>query len=93
MTDEPVIYSFAELNKMAKQHERKLARQCFIRGKYLTLHVVYPYHIELSRIDTKDKLIEWIHHLSEKNWITPQLIRRIIDLVSKHFGFQVYVGA
>ena len=76
-----------------QRKEDLLKRQCFIRGRCLVLNARYPYEIGLDRIDTKEKALEWVHHLCEKDWITPQLIRRVLDLAAKHHGWKIYVGA
>ena len=42
-----------------------------------------PYEIELSRINTPAKLLEWVRHLSEKTWITAWHIHELVVTVAK----------
>ena len=51
------------------------------------------YWIAASRINTKEKLVEWIHHLCEKAWITPEHIRQLVDAAASINGWKVYVNA
>ena len=61
-----------------------------ISGKYLTLNVKGQYDIELSRINTEEKLLKWIFHLSEKQWVTREIIHEVIDKVAERFDLSVY---
>ena len=52
-----------------------------------------PYSIGLDRIDTNAKLIEWLQHLSEKDWFTASHVRQLIAItiricpdVQPHYG-------
>lgn len=47
-----------------------------------------PYAIELSRIDTPEKALAWVAHLSEKNWMKPHDTRHMIWLLCKHFDWE-----
>lgn len=44
------------------------------------------YLINFNRIDTEEKLLAWILHLSEKTWCTSQLIAQLICHWEVHFG-------
>jgi hypothetical protein len=45
------------------------------------------YEFELRRADTPLKLLEWLHHLSEKCWFDWQVARELIELVGDHYGW------
>lgn len=51
------------------------------------------YWIDANRINSKEKLVEWIHHLCQKTWITPEHIRQIIDGAAQLNGWKIYVNA
>jgi hypothetical protein len=51
------------------------------------------YWIDCGRINTKEKLVEWIYHLCEKNWITPEHIRQLIDGAAQINGWKIYVNS
>lgn len=44
------------------------------------------YEIETSRIDSPEKLIHWLHHLSQKTWFTPHICRDLIVVACDHMG-------
>lgn len=48
----------------------------------------WSYEIREDDVSTPEKLIEWIYHLTSKNWVTTDIIRRLIQLVSSHFGYK-----
>lgn len=50
------------------------------------------YFIEFNRIDNPIKLIWWIHHLCEKDWITKETIETLIEVTTKNMGIGMYEG-
>ena len=48
------------------------------------------YHIELSRIPDERGLCEWIHHLSEKGWVTGEIINEFIQVVFNEKKWVLY---
>jgi hypothetical protein len=60
------------------QGQKELARQIYETKDAIVLNVRCPYCIDKSQIDTPEKIIRWVVHLSEKNWMTSELIREFI---------------
>jgi len=56
------------------------------RNKSITLKP-WSYVIELNRIPTPEALLDWVWHLSEKNWMTTAYIRELIERVYKIKGW------
>jgi hypothetical protein len=56
------------------------------RNKSITFKP-WSYVIELSRIPTPEALLDWVWHLSEKNWMTTVYIRELIERVYKIKGW------
>lgn len=50
----------------------------------------YEYFIEWNRIDQPTKLIDWILHLTEKDWVTNRTIQELIYVVADKFKFNFY---
>ena len=48
------------------------------------------YDIELSRLDTPIKLYQWIVHLLEKNWITRDMLFRMVAICEIHFQYDAH---
>lgn len=40
------------------------------------------YDIELHQIDSHEKLLKWIFHLSQKTWMTATVIRRLCEIAA-----------
>jgi len=77
----------------AELEEKEWNKKIFVDGRYLSINAEgYPgsYDIELSEIDTPNKLLEWILHLIEKNWVTRDLLVHMIRVLEGHFGHNYY---
>jgi hypothetical protein len=48
------------------------------------------YEIELHQIDTHEKLLRWIFHLSQKTWMTATVIRSICEIASSSNEWNLY---
>ena len=48
------------------------------------------YEIELHQIDSHEKLLRWIFHLSQKTWVTATLIRRLCEIAAAQNGWNLY---
>jgi len=66
----------------------KEKRVVTIEGNCVVLRITYEYQIELNRINSHKKLIEWVRHLCTKPWVDGQVIKQLIDVVYKHFGWR-----
>lgn len=49
----------------------------------------YDGMIAWSRVDTPDKAIAWLLHLSHKTWFTREMCRDFIVVVSARFGWDM----
>jgi hypothetical protein len=57
-------------------------------GAYI--HKKGDYRIGTTRINTEVKLLKWIYHLSEKNWISREDIFFLIRRVGEDFGLDLH---
>lgn len=62
----------------------------YITHDSLVVNVRYPYTIELDRIDTPIKAYQWLVHLLEKNWITREVLFDMVDVLQRHFGYNLH---
>lgn len=44
-----------------------------------------PYMIEWARLDSPLKAVRWIHHLAGKPWLSPQMVKDLIETIMRHF--------
>lgn len=57
-----------------------MSKNIYVKDGYLTLDYGYPYDIELSRLDTPEKILRWVEQLSAKNWVTDSIIGAFVLL-------------
>jgi hypothetical protein len=63
------------------RHIERLNQQCYVDGDHIIINPGFEYQIALNRCDTPEKLLSWIFHLSEKTWMTTEVLHKFIDLV------------
>ncbi|CNB91403.1 Uncharacterised protein [Yersinia ruckeri] len=63
-----------------------LARQVRIIDSYIVIDVSYPYNIPLAGCSTHEGILGWVWHLTEKTWMTNDVLRRFIELAGDHAG-------
>lgn len=89
-TQEVLFIDVHDLIRQGRAEDEKLAAQVVIEDGWIR----FPegrYDIELSRINSYQKLISWVvHFLDTKDWITPQMLFRFIQLVANYHGLNVY---
>lgn len=66
-----------------KAQEEKLQKQISVKNGSIVINVSYEYTIELSRCDTAEKLLHWIWHLTEKSWMTNDVMRRFVEIACR----------
>ena len=66
-----------------KEREEKLQQQVSVKEDHIVINVSYEYNIALSRCDTAEKLLHWVWHLTEKTWMTNDVMRRFIEVASR----------
>lgn len=66
-----------------KKENELLSKQCYVDDGYIVLNVRYEYEIALERCDTHEKILDWVMHLSCKNWFTMRLMKRFIIIANE----------
>lgn len=83
--------TFKELDEMPERiiHEFAIEGLIVVSDTFFSL-ISQPncrYDIEFDRIDSSVKLIDWLQHLREKMWFTPDMEFTFIDAVFRKFQF------
>lgn len=54
----------------------------------ITIHgpADFDYDIALSRCSTPEKILQWVSHLSQKTWVTTEIIERFVAVASAKIG-------
>jgi hypothetical protein len=55
----------------------------------ITIHGPFEYEIELARCATAVAILQWVRHLSEKTWVTTEMIERFVDVASGRIGLDI----
>ena len=72
------IISMEELIKIQEAEDKRMKKQIYQTKNSIVLNVQCKYVIEKWRIDTPEKIIRWTVHLSEKSWMTKELLHFFI---------------
>jgi hypothetical protein len=96
MTEDKASYGSDRIDDMIKD-KQEFAKLVQVVGDDIVIDVktimehMHPgqtvasqgYAIPLDRAKDYGEIIGWVHHLCEKTWMTPRLIRRFIDVALK----------
>lgn len=63
--------------KIAEKNAR-LAEQVKIVDGHIVINIDYEYNISLDSCRTADAVLEWVHHLTKKTWMTNDVMERFI---------------
>lgn len=65
--------------------------------KITKIGIVFPvaanYTVEWKRCKTKDQILDWVLHFSEKTWMTPEMIGEFIHAAADHHNLDVMINA
>lgn len=101
-TNEHMLYSMAELEQLyiSEARNSKAVLTTVEDGYFVlrprnhdTLPEGFEDHIAIKRIPTSAALMQWTHHLSEKSWMDVMSLRRFMQVVSQHQGFDLQTPA
>lgn len=73
---------FEEIKFAVKEHREKMQKMVYIDEGHICLNApggVGEYPISLDRVDSAEKILSWIIHLSEKNWVTSEMLGRFVE--------------
>jgi len=88
------IMNGSEILEEMEELRKDWTKKVYIREDgVLVLNIRYQYLIDLSRIDTKEKILSWVYHLTEKNWASREMFYRMLKLLEEHFGMEFNVPA
>jgi len=84
MNEEPLYASVTDED--LKSAEKENAKLCKSNDTSVSLYDGGTwYEIDFERCDTHRKLVEWVYHLSEKDWVTGKHIRLFLSHVFVRF--------
>jgi len=84
--------TFQDIEDQTKQAQIDLENSLFIDDDYICFNVRGRYDIELKRCKDHAAILEWVHHMSCKQWMTVDLIHRFIGLTTAYHDLVLYRG-
>ncbi|MEX9792216.1 hypothetical protein [Morganella morganii] len=77
----------------AKAKYEKLSKILTVDGNYFVFRLsddeINNYEINIEACNTAEKLISWVYHLTEKQWMTVDLLRYFIQVASKKSNINI----
>ena len=66
-----------------REHAEYLAQVVTVRDDHIIINVNHEYNIPLASCRTHGEILSWVLHLTEKTWMSTEILRRFI-LVACH---------
>jgi len=61
-----------------RKHAEYLARVVSVREDHIVVNVSFEYNIPLVRCSSYAEILGWVNHLTEKTWMSTEVLRRFI---------------
>lgn len=87
------VLSGSDISDTVKEYEARMSKAVYIEDEHVFINVKDEYNIALSRCDTREKLLEWVYHLTEKNWMSREVLRRFMEVAAAHHGYELHLSA
>lgn len=78
-----------EIREIMKSKE-ELYKKIYVIDEHIVINVVSEYNIPLTGCSTPQGILHWVHHLTEKTWMTTELMRRFIEVACKQSNIDIY---
>ncbi len=76
-----------------KAKYEELSKILTVEGNYFVFRLsddeINNYEINIEVCNTAEKLISWVYHLTEKQWMTVDLLRYFIQVASKKSNINI----
>lgn len=56
---------------------------------WITIHGPFDYEIALGRCANAVAILQWVRHLSEKTWVTTEMIERFVAVASSKIDLDI----
>lgn len=83
------LLSGADIDERYEKRMKKLRGQVVIEAEQIGFPK-YDYWIKLNRINSYKKLVGWITHLIEKEWITQDMLAEFIRKAGSRNGLDIH---
>ena len=69
-----------------KDYLEDLENKVYIRGDDIIVNVEYEYEIPIADCKSYERILHWAWHLTEKTWMTTDILRRFIEVAAHNAG-------
>ena len=71
------------------KHMEDLRKTVTVVDDHIVINVHYEYNIPLSRCNTHEKILGWAYHLTEKTWMSRDVLRYFIQVACHKSGLPI----
>lgn len=71
------------------EHHEKMKKTVYIEDDHYVINVKYEYNIPRANCSTQEQLLGWVAHLTEKNWMSIDVMRYFMQVVSADRNFNL----
>ena len=68
--------------------EQRLQKQVAVKEGHIVINVTYEYNIALDTCRSYENILGWVLHLTEKTWMTNEILERFILLACHESGLE-----
>lgn len=85
-----------EIHQIAEEHRVKMERIVFVDDGYIVIDLnelcdaPTTYDIPLKECETAEQILGWVWQLSEKTWLTAEVLRRFVAIATEQAGVDVH---
>lgn len=72
-----------------KDYLEVLENKVYIRGDDIVVNVEYEYEIPIADCKSHERILHWAWHLTEKTWMTTDVLRRFIEVAAHNAGISL----
>lgn len=69
-------------------NEITLAERISVVGDDIVIHKPVEYYINFSRCDTPEKILSWVLQLTEKTWMTRDIVHQFVILACQNHSIE-----
>ena len=72
-----------------RKYKEELAQIVSVKEGHIVVNVHYEYNIPLTTCNTYEKILSWAFQLTEKTWMSTDIVRRFIVVACNESGLAI----
>lgn len=74
------------MDEKLKAYLEDLEKKVYIKDDDIIVNVAYEYEIPIADCKSYERILHWAWHLTEKTWMTNDVLRRFIEVAAHNAG-------